>query len=898
MQPAFFGRSEVNSTVRVFAEPVDRLGNSLGNAVLVGTGAVGTDQSDVRVVPGATNGDDQGVWEVTIEPLDDGIYEISIQFEDAAGNIDRDFGVDPLTIEIDTIDPNTAFLDLIASSDTGRHDEDNITNDATPTFTMTSTDPNQADHLNAFNYKFRIYDRPEGGTETLIYNSVSDLPAAQLMGGLTNQEFLTATLNLAEGVHNLKLEVEDRAGNISHDFLLDMVVDTTAPVGNLQTLRLDPDSDTGVWGFPATMMDGITSDKTPKFVGAGEADTLVTLAIDGVPSGTAVAVPFDGNDAFPPPANVDGNYTLQSTRNLADGNHIAVATFTDVAGNSVQSNDQVQFTVDTQGSRITSVEINNLGNSYDLFDPKPSTDGPTPPVFSLVVSVAGALFEPLAEAGGNYQVVGDHSGIIAIASPPVYTTTGANTATITLNFFEPLPDDRFTLTISDNISDAAGNPLDGESNADEPQENPTFPSGDGAHGGDFVARFTVDSRPEIATWSQGVVYADINGNFVWDPEGQDNDATNRDFVFNFGEITNAYFVGNFAAASANSASGFDKLGVYGKFNGIYQFKLDTSDNGRGDYSAATTGSMFYQVNAIPISGDFDPDHPGDEIGAFDGQNLYLDVNGNNSIDNGERFSTSLRGIPLVGDFNGDGNDDFATFNNDTGVFQFDLDRDGDVDDTLTFGFSGFSERPVAGDMNLDGVDDIALWVPGRQGQVPNDHGEFHFLVSDNPNEELPSQIFDAFSPAPLGNDLQAQFGDGFALPLLGNFDPPASVSNNSMTNELNPLDTNMDGNVTALDALVVINALARQGTESEVMTRQQLLESMGSYRLDVNNDGAVTALDALRVVNGLARLNGEGESVADWAAAADNAIADLGDEDDDDLLALLALDAEQQRSKS
>ena len=234
---------------------------------------MGSDQSDVGIVPGATNSDDQGLWEVTIEPLVDGIYEISIQLEDWAGNFDPILNPsNPLTIEIDTLAPNTAFLDLIAASDSGRHDEDNITNDVTPTFTMTTTDPNQADHLDPFNYKFRIYDRPEGGTETLIYNSVTELPPAQLMNGLTNQEFLQKTLNLAEGVHNLKLEVEDRAGNISHDFLLDMVVDTTAPDVNLQTLVLDPESDTGVWGFPATMDDGITSDKTPKFHGAAEAE--------------------------------------------------------------------------------------------------------------------------------------------------------------------------------------------------------------------------------------------------------------------------------------------------------------------------------------------------------------------------------------------------------------------------------------------------------------------------------------------------------------------------------------------------------------------------------------------------------------------------------------------------
>ena len=217
--------------------------------------------------------------------------------------------------------------------------------------------------------------------------------------------------------------------------------------------------------------------------------------------------------------------------------------------------------------------------------------------------------------------------------------------------------------------------------------------------------------------------------------------------------------------------------------------------------SATWCPACFQVNAIPVAGNFTcrrQQSTADEIGAFDGQNWYLDVNGNNQIDAGEQFPTDLRGMPVVGDFNGDGVDDLATFNNDTGVFQFDLDRDGNVDDTLTFGFSGFGERPVAGDMNLDGVDDIVLWVPSQEGQLPKESGEFHFLVSDNVRGICcPSNVFDPFSPAPLGNDLISQFGDDFALPLLGNFDPPiagdggnAATFVGSLTNELNPLDTN------------------------------------------------------------------------------------------------------------
>ena len=89
-----------------------------------------------------------------------------------------------------------------------------------------------------------------------------------------------------------------------------------------------------------------------------------------------------------------------------------------------------------------------------------------------------------------------------VSFPPLSDRAGQPaTGYLTINFQDPLPDDRFTLTISDSISDVAGNRLDGESGADEPHENPTFPSGDGVHGGDFVARFTIDSRPEVGTWA-------------------------------------------------------------------------------------------------------------------------------------------------------------------------------------------------------------------------------------------------------------------------------------------------------------------------------------------------------------------------------------------------------------
>ena len=64
-------------------------------------------------------------------------------------------------------------------------------------------------------------------------------------------------------------------------------------------------------------------------------------------------------------------------------------TYEDPAGNRVSS-EPLLFFVDTQGPRITAVDINAAGNTYDLFDHKDNPDGvlvPTPLVDSLVISL-------------------------------------------------------------------------------------------------------------------------------------------------------------------------------------------------------------------------------------------------------------------------------------------------------------------------------------------------------------------------------------------------------------------------------------------------------------------------------------------------------------------------------
>jgi hypothetical protein len=80
--------------------------------------------------------------------------------------------------------------------------------------------------------------------------------------------------------------------------------------------------------------------------------------------------------------------------------------------------------------------------------------------------------------------------------------------------------------------------------------------------------------------------------------------------------------------------------------------------------------------------------------------------------------------------NGDVSDDLMTFDAGSDRFLVDLNRDGVADDTVSFGIPDYVERPVVGDVNLDGVDDLGLWVAGNADKIGGGRAEWYFLVSD------------------------------------------------------------------------------------------------------------------------------------------------------------------------
>ena len=331
-----------------------------------------------------------------------------------------------------------------------------------------------------------------------------------------------------------------------------------------------------------------------------------------------------------------------------------------------------------------------------------------------------------------------------------------------------------------------------------PQESPNFPSGDVVPGGNFVARFTIDSRSEIGAVGQGGITIDINGNMHFDPTN--TDFVNRDLVFEFGLNTDRYVAGKFNPAAAVTQDGFDRIAGYGLLNNKYRWLLDFNNDGRPDYSVVSG----LQINATPISGNFNPAHVGDEIGLFDGKKWYFDTNNNNNIDAGDRsFTGNMTGVPITGDFDGDGKTDLAVHNAQLDTFYFDLTTandgtpgvlDGNFDYTINFSngvpgsqtslFPGVLERPFAGDFNLDGITDIGLMVPNRDGASPGNSTAEYYIFQSIASAAVPgtaAALNHQFAPKPLGVDLYAQFGTNVAVPLVGNFDPPISGNMGSPT---------------------------------------------------------------------------------------------------------------------
>jgi len=237
-------------------------------------------------------------------PLSDGVKAITFTESDAAGNASAPSPSRAVTI--DTSAPVLAVApDLVAASDSGSSNSDDLTADTTPSVDVSCT---------------------TGDTVELLVDAVATGITTPCSGGSAS---LTAAAALSDGVHTLAVMATDLAGNTSAPSPgLSITVDTTAPVVAVVAPDLVAASDTG-----ASSTDDLTSQTLPTFTMGCTTGLIVSLLIDGSGAGTTTCV--------------GGFATITVGTALLDGVHSATFTQTDAAGNTSLASPGLAVTVDT-----------------------------------------------------------------------------------------------------------------------------------------------------------------------------------------------------------------------------------------------------------------------------------------------------------------------------------------------------------------------------------------------------------------------------------------------------------------------------------------------------------------------------------------------------------------------
>jgi Ca2+-binding RTX toxin-like protein len=309
--------------------------------------------------------------------LADGNYQFRAIVTDAAGNSATTAAV---SVKIDATAPGAPSI--TAFSDNSGSKGDTITNDNTPTLTITA----EAD-----------------STVQVFRGGVLVGTATQTAPGSGIYSFTSETL--ADGSHDFSAKATDAAGNTSAaSSVQNVTVDTTPPV---PTVALAKDSG-------ASGTDKLTNDASLNF-GSLEAGASRVITVDGT--------------------KVD----VYNAAALKDGEHTVTVSDTDVAGNTGSAS--ITFTLDTKLSAPTVVLANDSGkdgsdgltNDASLTFSKPDSDA------TRVITVDGTKvdsYNAASLADGKHTVTvtdTDGAGNTATASVVFTLDTAVPTTSVALN---------------------------------------------------------------------------------------------------------------------------------------------------------------------------------------------------------------------------------------------------------------------------------------------------------------------------------------------------------------------------------------------------------------------------------------------------------------------------------
>lgn len=335
----------------VITAPEDGSSTADPTPTIAGTGEAGA--TVTVVIDGTEVGtavvDGSGIWTLPLtDPLGDGDHTVVATQTDPSGN--ESDPSDEVSFTVDTTAPD---VPVITSPSDGE-----VLTDPTPEITGTA--------------------EPGATVEVIIDGEVVGTTEADDEGNWT----FTPSEPLTDAEHTVEAVAIDPVGNRSDPSEpVTFAIDATAPAPPEIT---EPTDGT------------ITNDPQPVISGTAEANSTVTVTIEGgAELGTAVA---DG----------DGNWELTPTEPLADGDYTIVATATDEAGNTGEASEPVSFMVDTTAPGAPAITA-----------PTDGTVTNTDPVTIIGTGEAGMIIEVTidGEVAGTTQVNDDGDWSFTPAEP-------------------------------------------------------------------------------------------------------------------------------------------------------------------------------------------------------------------------------------------------------------------------------------------------------------------------------------------------------------------------------------------------------------------------------------------------------------------------------------------------
>ena len=238
---------------------------------------------------------------------------------------------------------------------------------------------------------------------------------------------------------------------------------------------------------------------------------------------------------------------------------------------------------------------------------------------------------------------------------------------------------------------------------------------------------------------------DINKPLVGDWNGNGTDTTGiynyttANFSLDSGLNISFGISGDIPITGDWNGNGYDTIGVFRPSTA--QFFLDYDNDGVSDMNAT-----FGVIGDVPVAGDWDGDGD-DNIGVFRQNHsdtgltmFFLDFDNSGYADLSVAFGEP-DDLPVIGDWDGDCDDNIGLYRpgSTTGVFYLDIDNDGGIADIVTPEYGDLGDIPIAGDWDGDGDDNIGVYRPGT--------GEF-FLNASMPSVPKTIYVDDDFSDDP------------------------------------------------------------------------------------------------------------------------------------------------------